>query len=394
MRQTLFIAPLRPLLGLALVLFVAPAAGARADDADAVVPMPPALPVASAPLVSAVGLPAAADALGTLDLAAEAALDPEALLRLARSGVAALGPLSIGTPDAGLLLNPVPMPSGPYWRLRHPLDAFGTAETIAFIVTAIEDVEARFPGSPRLVIGDISRCDGGQLSRHRSHQAGRDADIGFYYAKGGLADFATARRARELDLRRTWALVRAFLTDTDVERIFLDKSLIAVLYAYARSTENEDRDWLDDVFGRLGGDQKGIIQHVKGHKDHMHVRFFNQKAQEYGRVAYPVLVEEGALPPPRLTHRAHRGETVASLAARFHTTPAAIREANRMRSSTSRLRTGHSYVIPVRVMPGELTPVVIPPRRLPPGHSASAERRPEAPQLSSGVIHAGAGGGS
>ncbi|HVO09667.1 MAG TPA: penicillin-insensitive murein endopeptidase [Vicinamibacteria bacterium] len=393
MRQTTCSVPLRSLLGLALVLLVAPPNRARADDADALVPMPPTQPVASAPLPPApIGLPAAGDALASLDVAAGAALDPEALLRLAHSGVAALGPLSIGTPDAGLLLNPVPMPSGPYWSLRHPLEAFGTAETIAFIITAIEDVEARFPGSPRLVIGDISRSDGGQLSRHRSHQAGRDADIGFYYARGGLADFAIARRARDLDLRRTWALVRAFLTDTDVDRIFVDKSLIAVLYAYARGTEKEDRDWLDDVFGRLGGGQKGIIQHVKGHRDHMHVRFFNRQAQEYGRLVYPVLVEEGALPPPRLTHRAHRGETVTSLAARFHTTPAAIREANRMRGS--RLRTGHSYVIPVRVMPGELTPVVVPARRLPPAHSAQTERSPLELQLSSGVNHAGAGGGS
>ncbi|HXY41920.1 MAG TPA: penicillin-insensitive murein endopeptidase [Vicinamibacteria bacterium] len=393
MRPTTCTSPLRALLGLALALLVAPATPALADDADALVPMPAAVAMASAPLTPPAAAPGDADdALGSLDaVASAAAVDPETLLKLARSGVASLGPLSIGTPDAGLLLNPVPMPSGSYWRLRHPLDAYGTAETIAFIVTAIEDVEARFPGSPALVIGDISRSDGGQLSRHRSHQAGRDADVGFYYARGGLADFAVARRARDLDLRRTWALVRAFLTDTDVDRIFVDKSLIAVLFAYARSTENEDRDWLDDVFGRKGGGQKGIIQHVKGHKDHMHVRFFNQKAQEYGRLAYPVLVEEGALPPPRLTHRAHRGETVASLAARFHTTPAAIREANRMRGS--RLRTGHSYLIPVRVMPGELTPVVVPPRRLPPGRSASAERLPVAPQLSSGVIHAGAGGG-
>ena len=46
------------------------------------------------------------------------------------------------------------MPDGPYWRMRNPLESYGTAETIEFIVTAIESVEARFPGSPRVVIGD------------------------------------------------------------------------------------------------------------------------------------------------------------------------------------------------------------------------------------------------
>ncbi len=366
MRHTTRVAPLRCPLWLVLAIVLGPATAVLADD-----------------LASALDAVEPSSAVGD-------ARDPEALLRLARQGVTALGPLSIGTPDAGLLVNPLPMPAGPYWTLRHPLESYGTAETIAFIVRAIEDVEARFPGSPRLVIGDISRPDGGQLSRHRSHQAGRDADIGFFYARGTVAEFAPARR-RDLDLPRTWALVRAFLTDTDVERIFIDRSLIALLYAYARDREAENVEWLDDVFGRLGGGQKGIIQHVRGHKDHMHVRFYNRLAQEYGRVAYPVLVEDGALPPPRVVHRAHRGETLGSLAARFGTTAAAIRRANGMRGT--RLRVGRAYVIPVRSLPEEAAPVVVPPRRLPPSPIAFQPVAPE-PQLSSGVIHSAAAGGS
>ena len=55
----------------------------------------------------------------------------------------ALGPLSIGTPDAGLLLNPVLFPEGSYWTLREPGEAWATDETIDFIVNAIEAVEAR-----------------------------------------------------------------------------------------------------------------------------------------------------------------------------------------------------------------------------------------------------------
>ncbi len=99
------------------------------------------------------------------------------------------GPLSIGTPDAGLLLNPVPFPEGPFWTVRDPSESWGTDETIAFIVTAIEAVEARYPGSPRLVIGDLSHPRGGRLNRHRSHQAGRDADVGFYYRRGDVGSF-------------------------------------------------------------------------------------------------------------------------------------------------------------------------------------------------------------
>ena len=337
-------------LAVATLLLLTAATSARAEDAA------PSPFLASAD----VGGPA-----GTVDpiLPEPSAPDAESLVALAQSRLADLGPLSIGTPDAGLLVNPMPMPSGPYWKVRNPLEAFGTAETIGYLVTAIEAVEARFPGSPRVVIGDLSRPDGGRLNRHRSHQAGRDVDLGFYYARGEAGDFQLARQ-KDLDLARTWALVRALVTETDVDRIFVDRSLIAVLYAYARDEEKENRDWLNDVFGRLGEGRKGIIQHERRHKNHLHVRFFNPRAQEYGRIVYPTLVEEGAVPPPRVKHRVRSGETLGQLAARYGTTTTAIRQANGLR--TTRLRAGRSYVIPIRRVPADPGPIVIPPRRLPP----------------------------
>jgi len=297
--------------------------------------------------------PAAADATAPVDL--------EGLLGLAERDPASLGPLSIGTPDAGLLVNPLPMPSGSFWRVRNPKESWGTDETIDFIAQAIEAVEARYPGSPRLVIGDLSRPDGGRLNRHRSHQVGRDADIGFYYMRGEVDTFLAARQ-RDLDLPRTWELVRALIIHTDVERIFVDRSLIALLYRYAVE-EGENRAWLDDVFGRRAED-KGIIQHERRHKDHMHVRFYNPRAQERGRIVYPVLVRGGVVPPPTVRHKVRRGETLGHLARRYGTSVSGIRAANGLRGST--LRAGRSYVIPVRKVPPDAGPVVVPPRRLPP----------------------------
>jgi murein endopeptidase len=300
-------------------------------------------------------------------------LDAEALLVTAQRDPAALGPLSIGTPDAGLLVNPVPFPDGALWTVRDPREAWGTEETIAFIVAAIEAVEARHPGSPRVVIGDLSNPSGGRLNRHKSHQAGRDADIGFYYLRGEAGSFFTARK-KDLDLPRTWAFVRALIAETDVDRIFVDRSLISVLHAHAVA-EGEDQGWLADVFGRSGG--KGIIQHERRHKDHFHVRFFNPRAQERGRVAYPVLVETGAAPPPMVKHRVRPGETLGSLARRYGTSVSAIRAANGLRSS--RLRAGRSYTIPIRRTPPDTGPVVVPPRRLPPDMLArAAEPEPSA----------------
>jgi penicillin-insensitive murein endopeptidase len=308
----------------------------------------------------------------------------EALLVAAQSDPRTLGPLSIGTPDAGLLVNPIPFPPGPFWTVRDAEESWGTDETIDFIVTAIEAVEGRYPGSPRVVIGDISHPGGGRLNRHRSHQTGRDADIGFYYLRGEVDSFASARK-KDLDLRRTWALVRALVTETDVERVFVDRSIISALFAEAVE-EGEDRAWLNDVFGRTS--EKGIVQHERRHKDHLHVRFFNPRAQEHGRIVYPVLVETGVAPPPMVKHRVRRGETLGSLARRYGTSVSAIRAANGLRGSF--LRAGRSYTIPIRRLPPDGGPILVPPRRLPPDLLARAAAPPVIAASPGAVAESGA----
>jgi penicillin-insensitive murein endopeptidase len=303
--------------------------------------------------------PAALASLEEVPLA-DAPIDGEALRVTAERNCRALGPLSIGTPDAGLLVNPVPFPEGAFWRLREPRESWATDETIGFVITAIEAVEARYPGSPRLVIGDLSNPDGGRIDRHRSHQAGRDADIGLYYRSGPAHDFKAAR-PKELDAARTWALVRSLVTETDIERIFIDRSLMRVLYDQAVA-EGEDTGWLADIFGRTS--DKGIIQHERRHRDHLHARFYNRRAQETGRLVYPTLVETGVAPPPFVKHRVRSGETLGSLARRYGTSVRAIRAANGLAST--RLRAGRSYTIPIRKAPVDSGPVVVPARRLPP----------------------------
>ena len=322
---------------------------------------PPIAPPESAFQAPPVGAPAAEVWV------ASAAISRESLRRFVVAEPTALGPLSIGTPDGGLLFNPVPMPEGSLWAVRNPRDSFGTVETIGFIATAVETVEKRFPGSPRLVIGDISRADGGRLDRHKSHQAGRDADIGFYYRAGEAASLVPARKG-ELDLPRTWALLRAFVTETDVERVFLDRQVQRLLYEYARDA-GEDHGWLDELFGRQGPD--ALVQHERRHLDHMHVRFYNREAQEHGRLAYPALVEAGLLPGPMVKHRVARGETLSHLARRYGTSTAVIRTANGLRGSS--LRAGRTYLIPVRKIPTPGEPTLIPPRRLPPDSGASGQ---------------------
>jgi penicillin-insensitive murein endopeptidase len=58
------------------------------------------------------------------------------------------------------------------------------------------------------------------------------------------------------------------------------------------------------------------------------------------------------------------------LARRYGTSVNAIRAANGLRSS--RLRAGRSYTIPIRRVPPDSGPFVVPPRRLPPEMTARA----------------------
>ena len=297
----------------------------------------------------------------------------EGLGLLIRLDPLALGPLSIGSPNAGLLFNPQPMPEGPLWTIRNALETWGTTETLNFIIAAIESVERQFPGSPRIVVGDISREEGGRLNWHASHQVGRDADIGFYH-RSEVDDFLRGRSSN-LDIPRTWAFVRALVTGTDVHRIFLDRTIQRYLFAHAVEI-GEDRDWLETLFGRHTGGKDAIIQHVRRHRDHLHVRFHNARAQEWGRIAYPMLVKAGLAPGPTVPHRVRSGETLSHLSRRYGTSIRAIRRANGLRSTT--IRAGRRYVIPIRKIPSESVPVVVPPRLLPPEPVTTKEAAAEA----------------
>jgi len=289
----------------------------------------------------------------------------DALGALVTENPVALGSLSLGAPGAGALLNAVQMPPGTLWYVREPSEAWGTHETVEFLVRAIASVEAGFPGSPKIVIGDISRPAGGPVDRHITHQSGRDADVGWYFLDGARTHLEVGYRSN-LDLDRTWALVRALVTDTDVECLMIDRRIQKLIYRHALA-QGEDREWLRGVFQVAGGGSEALIRHVPGHRSHVHVRFFNRQAQEIGRLAHPYLVEAGLVPGKgAVRHRVRSGETLSHLARRYRTSVTAIRAANSLDGSL--IRAGRTYTIPsgLGIRPPS-DPVEVPPRRLPPG---------------------------
>ncbi len=289
----------------------------------------------------------------------------EKLERAVVEDPAALGPISIGSPNGGILLNGVQMPPGEHYELVDPLHAWGTQETIDNLRSCIRRVNEVHPGSHPLYIGHISARGGGRLSPHVSHQSGRDVDVSYYYRDASQRWYRRAGSGN-LDLPRTWTFVRALLTETDVQLILIDASIQRLLRRHATEI-GEDPAWLESVFRGGPGGERAIIRHARGHATHIHIRFYNPIAQETARRVYPLLVQHGVVEgvAQYVRHRVRKGETLGRLARRYGTTVKAIMRANGLRSTV--IQTRRVYLIPKPTDEAPtLPPVVIPPRRLPP----------------------------
>jgi hypothetical protein len=187
---------------------------------------------------------------------------------------------SVGAPWAGRLQHPTQLPAGDGYHIRRPGRSFGTEATIDFIERAIGDTREAFPDEHVLAIGDISAEAGGRITEHRSHQSGRDVDIGLFYKQqpdGYPASFVHAG-ANNLDCAATFKLLESFLgsanEDGGVLMVFLDFDVQGILYRWAQDHGVSERR-LGRIFqyphGR--GSSEGLVRHEPNHDNHMHVRF-------------------------------------------------------------------------------------------------------------------------
>ena len=284
-----------------------------------------------------------------------------------------LGSISLGRPSAGGLINGVQMPKGEGWTLMDPGHAYGTQETVDYLVRAITAVRARFPDSHDVYVGHISARRGGALRPHVSHQAGRDVDLSYFYNDDSARWY---RRATDtnLDRARTWAFVRALVTDTDVELILIDRALQVLLSEHALAV-GEDPAWVQGLFKGVPGVRRPLIFHAKGHATHLHVRFHNPISQETAARAYQALVAKGYTNAATafVTHRVKRAETLGMLAKKYGTTVPEIRAANGLRNNKIRFK--QLLKIPKQDKLGRSDAVRIPPRRLPPAGGGKSVQR-------------------
>ncbi|MBL8918157.1 MAG: penicillin-insensitive murein endopeptidase [Myxococcaceae bacterium] len=301
-------------------------------------------------------------------------LSDDALVKAWRESPAALGSISMGFVEEGRLINGVPFPTDDAWTVVSPDATWGTHETVDFVAAAIRQVKAWHPDAPPLRVNQISAREGGYLRPHKTHQNGRDVDLGFYYPGGQTV--RVREREKVIDVALNWALVKALVLHGDVQFILVDQRVQKVLEAHARKA-GEDPAWLDSLFHAGRG---SILQHARRHRDHFHVRYFNGRAQELGRRVAPLLAER---PEENIAmHRVRKGDTLGGIAGRYGSSVAAIRKASGL--SNNLLRIGRVLKVPLR-KPCTTCPVppptLVPPRRLPPGIALAPQVEPPAAPL-------------
>ena len=283
-----------------------------------------------------------------------------------------LGAMSVGTPNAGGLVNGVRAVASPLYSLVSPGSAWGTQETIDYLNVAVQAVHDQFPDTPALALGDIGARRGGPLRPHISHQAGRDLDISFYY-RDGTRWYARGTRDN-LDFPRLWAFVRALIEKTDIDLILLDHGLQEPLKEYAL-TIGEDPAWISQIFQGKGA-LRAIIRHAPGHATHLHLRFWNPLAQETARRCYSALARHQLVRAPvqYTTHKVKKNETLGMIAKKYGSTVRAIRDANGLHSNL--IHEQAVYRIPLSgsgVRIPHTARVRIPARRLPPARRDPGE---------------------
>lgn len=184
---------------------------------------------------------------------------------------------SIGTPSRGALKGGVPIPEGPGRILKAiGWKRYATRATVGAIDALLRDWAKRHPKGQPILVGNMSAREGGRLQPHSTHQSGRDVDLGYPQKWNGKDELNWQTMTKEnLDAVLTWELLRMLADSGSVEVIYIDRSIQKLLYEHARKTKLMSKTslsrWLEYPAGT--GSTRALVQHVKGHVDHLHVRF-------------------------------------------------------------------------------------------------------------------------
>jgi penicillin-insensitive murein endopeptidase len=203
---------------------------------------------------------------------------------------------SIGLPAEGRLKGAVAFPKqAPGVRLNprrlNPESYYATVETVQAILKAAAVVQGELSSPPgcELTVNDLGFAEGGPISHHGSHQAGRDLDVLFYLldlegnprpakgvplnTKGRGTDYDDLADPSDdvpvkLDVRRTWRFLQALAEDEQslIQRIFVAEHIRTLLMDHA--TKIRAPRAARELVGHL------TCQPGTPHDDHLHLRFF------------------------------------------------------------------------------------------------------------------------
>lgn len=201
---------------------------------------------------------------------------------------------SVGWPWRGRLSDAVYLPESD--TIRH-VDAYragdrfwGSHALVGLLQRASKRVRAMH-GPSRMAVGELSSLRGGRILGHRSHQNGRDVDIGFYMHdergqtvawpsfvylwRSGRAAVGQeeSRKMVYMDVARNWTLVESLALDPHVavQHIFVANSMKRILFRYARAqgVPPEVQERVSRMMIPAGSGRP--------HTDHFHVRVYCQR---------------------------------------------------------------------------------------------------------------------
>lgn len=173
---------------------------------------------------------------------------------------------SLGSPDDGSIEDARHLSASPglYLRAGKRRIYYGSDELVAILEELGAWIRQALPEVPHIVVGDMSRRRGGPSRPHRSHQNGRDVDLGYPLLRRRPPVRFHRATPRTFDVGSTWRIFEHLLDSGWVEAIFIDKTLRKSLMAEARASGMSRRQ-ARILFTR-------VIVHVDGHDDHFHLR--------------------------------------------------------------------------------------------------------------------------
>lgn len=180
---------------------------------------------------------------------------------------------SVGAPNNGWLENGVQLDETDEVHVINPSRAWGTVEIVRLLKIGAAAVAYAYPDTVPLVIGDISIEGGGTLSPHRTHQSGRDVDVGLYMLDNEYQpDWFPDMTENNTDIEKNWLFIKTLAETGIISHVLLDYDVQAIFYEALVDTVDEET--LSAIFQYPRPKDEtywSLVWHVDSHQNHFHI---------------------------------------------------------------------------------------------------------------------------